>query len=166
LANKIDRRDFLTGSARACVALCGACICSRFPALAEGEAAAGEQKIPVPAELNYCGYKCPPDCKFLKATLENDVELKKEAWKLWKIEERFHVPFDPDKAICYGCKTKDKPLGIVLQRCDVRACAQEKKLDCCIECEGLTACDRDLWRRFPKFKEQVIEMQERYRGRS
>ncbi len=71
--------------------------------------------------------------------------------------------FDPEQAICYGCRAEDKPQGIVLKRCDVRACVREKELDCCIECPELSACDKDLWRRFPKFKEQVIEMQERYR---
>ena len=25
------------------------------------------------------------------------------------------------------------------------------------------ACDKDLWRRFPKFKEQVVELQVKYR---
>jgi hypothetical protein len=46
----------------------------------------------------------------------------------------------------------------------VRSCAREKKLECCIECNELGACDKDLWRRFPKFKEQVVAMQERYRA--
>ena len=159
---RIDRRTFLSNGARA-----GACLCcaSALPGAARFALAgdeAGDQPI-VPADLNYCGYSCPPDCKFLKGTLDNDVELKKEAWQLWKIEERFGVAFDPDQAICYGCKTEGKPEGIVLSRCTVRDCAQEKELDCCIECPELEACDKDLWRRFPDFKKQVVEMQGRYR---
>jgi hypothetical protein len=51
----------------------------------------------------------------------------------------------------------------VLKRCTVRDCAREKELDCCIECDELTECDKDLWRRFPSFKEQVIELQAKYR---
>ncbi|MBD3857240.1 MAG: DUF3795 domain-containing protein [Acidobacteria bacterium] len=62
-----------------------------------------------------------------------------------------------------GCKELEKPEGIVLKRCDVRACAREKELDGCIECDELPACDKDLWRRFPKFKEQVVELQVKYR---
>ena len=108
--SKIDRRQFL--SAGACV--CGACVCSGLAGFVD----AGEEKID-PAKLNFCGYTCPPDCKFLKATLEDDVELKKEAWKLWKLEERFGVAFDAEQAICYGCKAMDKPQGIVIKRCDV-----------------------------------------------
>jgi hypothetical protein len=75
-----------------------------------------------------------------------------------------HCSISNSLAVCYGCKTKDKPEGIVLQRCDVRACAPKKGHDCCIECDELKTCDKDLWRRFPKFKEQVIAMQQRYRS--
>ncbi len=161
-AKRIDRRAFLTTGAQAGITLCGFCACAQFPLAAFAEEGEKPDEIIDPKKLNYCGYSCPPDCKFLKGTLDNDVELKKEAWKLWKIEERFGVEFDPDQAICYKCKTLDKPEGIVLKRCDVRACAQKKKHESCIECNELQACDKDLWRRFPKFKEQVIAMQERY----
>jgi hypothetical protein len=139
-------------------------MCSGFPAFA-GEGTDSDKKIE-PKDLNYCGYTCPKDCKFLEATLKNDVELKREAYKIWKIEERFGVEFDPEHAICYGCKTLDKPEGIVLQRCDVRTCVREKELECCIECDELAGCDKDLWRRFPKFKEQVVELQKRYRAQA
>jgi hypothetical protein len=156
----IDRRTFLSTGAKAGFTVCGLCVCSNFDSFVF----AGE-KID-PKKINYCGYTCPEDCKFLQGTLNDNLELKKEAWKLWKIEERFGVEFDPEQAICYGCKSLDKPEGIVLARCTVRTCAQEKKLDSCIECDELTACDKDLWRRFPKFKEQVIEMQKKYRAQA
>jgi hypothetical protein len=159
-SKSIDRRTFLSTGAKAGFTVCGLCVCSNFDSFVF----AGE-KID-PEKLNYCGYTCPDDCKFLQGTLNNDVELKKEAWKLWKIEERFGVEFDPEQAICYGCKSLDKPEGIVLARCTVRDCAQEKSLDCCIECGELPACDKDLWRRFPKFKEQVVEMQKKYRAQA
>ena len=159
--SKIDRRKFIAG-----VAMCGACLCSRFPAFATEEASSTEQEAINPKERCFCGYKCPSDCKFRQATLEDDVELKREAWKEWKIEERFGVEFDAEQAICYGCKEMDKPAGIVLKRCTVRTCAMEKKLDCCIECDELQGCDKDLWTRFPKFKEQVIEMRKKYLAQS
>jgi len=76
------------------------------------------------------------------------------------------MEFDADQAICYSCKALDKPEGVVVSRCDVRACAREKKLDCCIECDELTGCDKDLWTRFPKFKEQMIAMQKKYRAQA
>ena len=150
----IDRRTFISTSAT----MCGLCVCAQFPFAAY----AGDGPID-PKKLNFCGYKCPKDCKFLKGTLDNNVELKQEAWKLWHIEERFGLEFDEKQAICYGCKELDKPEGIVLKNCTVRDCAREKELDCCIECDELPACDKDLWRRFPKFKEQVVELQVKYR---
>ena len=150
----IDRRTFISTGAT----MCGLCVCAQFPFAAY----AGDEPID-PKKLNFCGYTCPKDCKFLKGTLDNNLELKREAWELWKIEERFGVEFDEEQAFCYSCKELDKPEGIVLKRCTVRDCAREKELDCCIECDELQACDKDLWRRFPKFKEQVVEHQAHYR---
>jgi hypothetical protein len=153
----IDRRTFISTGAT----VCGLCVCAQFPFAAH----AGEEILD-PKKLNFCGYSCPEDCDFLQGTLQNNVELKKKAWKAWKIEERFDIEFDEEQAICYSCKELAKPEGIVLQRCDVRACVREKELECCIECDELTACDKDLWRRFPNFKEQVVEMQARYRDQA
>jgi hypothetical protein len=117
-----------------------------------------------PKELNYCGYKCPEDCAFLKGSVENNIELKKQAYKDWKIEERFGIAFNADDIFCFGCKNTEKPEGVVLKNCTVRSCAMEKGIDCCIECADLTGCDKDLWTRFPDFKKMVIEMQQKYRA--
>ena len=159
---RIDRRAFLSTGAMAGFTVCGLCVCSQFSGLAHAGDASKTQELIDPRRLNFCGYTCPKDCAFLEGTLNNDVTLKKEAWKDWKIEERFGLEFDPEQAICYGCKSLDKPEGVVLARCDVRACTREKELECCIECDELPACDKDLWRRFPKFKAQVVEMQKKY----
>ena len=153
----IDRRTFISTGAT----MCGLCVCAQFPLTAF----AGDEKID-PKDRNYCGYKCPKDCTFLEATLDNDVEMKKKAWGEWKIEERYGVEFDEEQALCYGCKELDKPEGIVLSRCTVRQCAREKELDCCIECDELKTCDKDLWKRFAKFHEQVVQMQEKYRAQA
>ena len=50
-----------------------------------------------PKKLMYCGYTCPEECKFLIASVKNDKELRKEAYDLWKIKERFDIEFDPEK---------------------------------------------------------------------
>ncbi|KPK84068.1 MAG: hypothetical protein AMS27_10945 [Bacteroides sp. SM23_62_1] len=156
------RRQFIITSA--CAGL-GYCFLARRTGLsAMNHLSTQDDEIPDPKKLNYCGYVCPEDCPFLKGTLENDVELKKEAYKLWQIEERFGVEFDPEKIFCYGCKAEGKPDGIVLTNCTVRSCAMSKELDCCIECDNLADCDEDLWTRFPEFKNTVIEMQKKYRA--
>jgi len=153
-AKPIDRRTFISTGAT----VCGLCACSQFPFAAW----AGDEPID-PKKLTFCGYTCPEDCKFLRATLENNLELKKEVWKEWKIEETYGLEFDEEQAICYGCKELDKPEGVVLKKCDVRPCAREKKLDSCIECDDLATCDKELWTRFPDFRQKVLEMQEKYR---
>jgi len=174
---KIDRRTFLSTGVSAGVAVCGVCFCSRMAALAEDDTTAATAATDTtaatatpqpldPKALTFCGYSCPPDCKMLQGTLEDDDALKREAYELWKLEERFGIEFDPQKVICYGCKTLDKPEGEVVARCDVRACTREKKLECCIECDELKACAKDLWQRFPDFKQQVIAMQQQYRDQS
>jgi hypothetical protein len=113
--------------------------------------------------LTYCGFKCTVQCTLYKATIENNVELKKKAYEEFKWKEKFSLDFDPEKVFCYGCKPMDKPLSINVNACTVRKCAIEKGYDCCVECNGLTACDKELWKNWPQFKEKVIEMQKSYK---
>jgi hypothetical protein len=155
----VDRRTFLVTGARTGLAVCGACLCG-FPTFADDTSAKGEAIDP--AKREYCGYVCPDDCKLLRATLADDLEGKKDAWGEWKLEERFGVAFDPKQAFCFRCKSPGKPEGFVVSHCDVRSCVREKKLECCIECAELPGCEKDLWRRFPDFKAQVVALRKRY----
>jgi hypothetical protein len=112
--------------------------------------------------FTYCGYKCTVQCNLYRATIENNNELKKKAFEEFKFKEKYNVDFDADRVFCYGCKPKDKPLSVNVSACTVRKCVLEKGYDCCIECKGLTACDKELWKDFPQFKAKVIEMQKTY----
>jgi len=158
---KLHRREFLTRCSMAGLTGCGLLICSKLSALDHFQRFAEGEKID-PKKLMYCGYTCPDDCQFLKASLENDTELKKEAYELWKIKERFDVDFGPEKIFCFGCKAVDKPEGVVQMTCTVRKCVIERGLDCCIECLELEECDKELWERFPDFKKHVIALQKQY----
>jgi len=40
----------------------------------------------------------------------------------------------------------------------------DKDLECCIECDGLAKCDKELWTNFPKFRDVVIGMQKKYKA--
>jgi len=77
-------------------------------------------------------------------------------------KEKHGVDFDAEKIFCWGCKTKDKPLGITISKCTVRNCAIKKGYDCCIECNNLVKCEFELWKNFPDFHKQVLEMQKTY----
>lgn len=164
MKENLNRREFLKKGSMVGMSCCALMLGAKLPANAGYPQSSEEtKKEPLdPKKLNYCGYKCPADCPFLKASVENNAELKKKAYDMWKIKERFGIDFDPEKIFCFGCKTTGRPVGVVLKNCDVRTCVMEKKLDCCIECTELTACEKDLWKRFPKFKEKVIAMQKEY----
>ena len=116
---------------------------------------------PDPKKLEYCGYNCPDDCEMRKAST-GSVEEKKAAFDKWKWEEKFGVEFDPDIVFCHTCKEENKPINITIQKCTVRACAVERKLESCIECQKLGECQKDLWTNFPQFKEHVINLQKKY----
>nr|WP_321357608.1 DUF3795 domain-containing protein [uncultured Draconibacterium sp.] len=121
-----------------------------------------QDELPDPKKLVYCGYTCPDDCQFLEASVKNDTELKKKVYKDWKIEEQYGIAFDAEKIFCFGCKNTDKPKGIVLTNCTVRACAINKQFDSCIQCKQLKDCDKELWSKFPDFHKSVLSMQEKY----
>ena len=159
---KIDRRVFVATSAKAGFAVCGLCMGSALTSFAGGGLDSGDG-ISLEGRC-FCGYKCPDDCAFKQGTLTDNVELKQKAWKTWKIEERYGQEFDEDQAICYGCNTMDKPEGVVLANCTVRQCAIARGEECCIDCDDLLTCDKDLWTRFPEFKNQVIDAQKTYRA--
>lgn len=149
-----NRRQFIRNSS---IASCALLISGKLSAFTFPD-----DEIPDPKKLNYCGHTCPKDCPFKEATIKNDTELKKKAYETWHIKERYNVDFDPKTSFCWGCKTKDKPAGVVMSNCSVRSCAIEKKYDSCIQCKELKTCDKDIWTRFPDFHKGVLKMQVTY----
>jgi hypothetical protein len=165
MTNKhVDRRIFLKYGTIAGVSGCAFILASKFNTLQAFNHLPDGKDVPDPQKLDYCGYTCPADCKFLKATTENNLELKKEAYNTWKVKERYGVDFDPEKIFCWGCKTPDKPEGVVINGCQVRKCAIEKGHQACIQCDNLSVCDKDLWKNFPEFYNHVKEMQKTYKA--
>jgi hypothetical protein len=157
---KQTRREFVSKGCQFGLA-CGAfALCPKL--IVQGNVP--QEEVPDPKKLDYCGYICPPDCPLYVATIENNNEKKKEAYIMWKMQERYGVPFDPEQIFCYGCKNPGKPEGIVLNRCTVRLCAIENGYDCCIECDNLSDCNRDLWNRYPEFHKEMIDTQTKYKA--
>jgi hypothetical protein len=156
----IKRREFFSTCLKAGAACC--LLMSGTGIFAQDDKNKTEK--PDPKLLNYCGYKCTNECPLYKGTIENNVEQKKKAYETFKWKEKFGVDFDADKIFCWGCKLTDKPLSINVKACTVRVCCIEKGFDSCIQCDGLTNCDKELWISFPKFKEAVISMQKKYKS--
>ena len=158
MKTEIKRRDFVTKCFKAGVTGC---------ALLYGNSLFAQDPVKQLHKqdlknLTYCGYKCTSECSLYKATIENSPELKKKAFEEFKWKEKFGVDFDAEKVFCFGCKPADKPLSINVTACTVRKCAVAKGYECCVECSGLTACDKELWKNYPKFKEIVLQMQNNY----
>lgn len=157
----LKRRDFINTCFKAGITCCALTYGTR---LTGQEAAPVQNAKPDPKSLDYCGYICPKDCPLRKATDENTVELKKKAYDTFEFRKKYGVEFDPEKVFCNGCKVKDKPLSINVSSCTVRSCVIAKGYDCCIQCDGLTKCDKELWTSFPDFRKAVIELQKKYRA--
>ncbi len=157
----LKRREFLIKGSAAGIACCAMFMGQKGLAFANMMRSAEDEPVD-PKALNYCGYQCPSDCKFLQASLKNDAGLKKEAYELWKIKEKYGIDFDPEKIFCFGCKNGEKPEGVVLVNCTVRKCVMSKELDCCVECAELEDCKKELWSQFPEFKAHVIGMRKKY----
>jgi hypothetical protein len=162
METEVSRRNFIKMSTVAGITGCAFLLSAKFNTTNAFSSFSADDAIPDPKKLNYCGYKCPDDCQFLQATRENNTELKMKVYEAWKIKEKHGIEFDAEKIFCWGCKTKDKPLGITVSKCTVRNCAIEKGYDSCIECKNLDKCEFDLWKNFPDFHKQVIELQKKY----
>jgi len=162
MKEKLNRRNFLKASSLAGFACCNLFFAGQVKALAQMEKIFDEDELIDPVKLNYCGYTCPAECKFKVASVNNDSTLLREAYNIWDVKNRFNVDFNADNIFCFGCKNQEQPEGVILTNCTVRQCAIEKGYDCCIECNELAGCDKDLWSRFPKFHEQVIDIQKEY----
>jgi hypothetical protein len=163
MESEVNRRNFIKLSTMAGITGCAFLLGAKFNSLKAFDTYSSANELPDPKKLNYCGYQCPDNCQFLQATRENNAELKRKAYETWKIKEKYGVEFDAEKIYCWGCKTKDKPLGITVSKCPVRNCAIEKGYDCCIECDNLARCGFELWKNFPDFHKQVIEMQKAFK---
>jgi hypothetical protein len=155
---KNSRRNFLKSACALGIGCCAIGI-SRINALGADYL---KDEVPDPEKLNYCGYTCPADCEMYIASIDNDIEKKKLAYEHWKIKEHYNIDFDADKIFCFQCKNTEKADGVIIKNCQVRKCAIEKGLKCCIECNNLSQCDKELWKTFPDFYKSVIEMQKKY----
>ncbi|MEZ5275299.1 MAG: DUF3795 domain-containing protein [Opitutaceae bacterium] len=155
-----SRREFLAATSKLGVACGFTCLCPMSRLAAQDSYSA----VPDPKKLNYCAYVCSKDCVMKVAGESGDLELKRAAYKEWKIKERYGLEFDPDQIFCKGCKTEEANAGAAVGNCPVRKCAMERGLNGCIECWELETCDQQLWKESPSFHARVIRMQERYRS--
>ena len=78
----------------------------------------------------YCGLDCET-CPALKATRENDDELRTKTAAEWS--KQFKAEIKPEHINCTGC-TGDGPHIMHWDECGIRKCAQEKGVANCAHC--------------------------------
>jgi hypothetical protein len=154
------RRDFLK--------LCGqfgvacACGCVAAQLRAADAAPAVPKALPDLKTRAHCGLICGDWCQLWKATQTNDLAAKQKVYTEWKWKEKFGVEFNPDQVFCHGCKAPGKPQNLAHGRCTVLQCNLDRGLESCLQCRTLAACDKELWKNYPDFRQQMIKLQQEY----
>lgn len=103
--------------------------------------------------LAYCGILCS-ECQAYKATLTNDQTLKEETAKQWS--SMYGGNIEAKDINCLGCKS-DVLFGHC-KVCDIRSCANEKKLVNCGVC-GSFACDKveNVLKQAPECRDRLMK---------
>jgi hypothetical protein len=68
----------------------------------------------------YCGLYCGA-CPVLVANEKGEVEKTAKEWKM-----------KPEEIKCFGCKTKTNAIYCI--DCDIKHCAEQKKVEFCFQC--------------------------------
>jgi hypothetical protein len=87
--------------------------------------------------IAYCGLVCS-DCEAYKATKANDDNLRKEIAAKWSKE--YNHEMKPEDVNCDGCTVDGRHIGYC-GMCQLRACAQEKKVKNCGWCAAYS-CEK------------------------
>jgi hypothetical protein len=87
----------------------------------------------------YCGLNCN-ECKVFKATQAEDYEQKKQIARHWS--DQGEIKFKPEDVDCHGCKS-DIISGFCRKLCELRPCAEEKKVKTCAARAAQTNSARD-----------------------
>ncbi len=160
-----SRRRFLEQCATAGGACCALLAWNRN--LSAGERLAiweSQESKPIDLKIfSYCGIPCLQACALSKATLKNDIKLKKLIYEKWEWKKKFGIEYDPDKVFCYTCKPGDKPQKVGMDTCPVRQCALANGVESCVQCSNLEACDKEYWKRWPDQYALTKRLQARYR---
>jgi len=166
MESRQSRRHFLGSCAKIGGGCCALLAWNKLlPAGAGPQEKKDQEKKPLDLKtLSYCGIPCLQACELYKATLENDVPMKKLVYEKWEWKKKFGVEFDPDKVFCYTCKPGDKPMKAGMDTCTVRQCAMANGMESCVQCQNLAACRDEFWKTWPQTLEFVKKLQARYRA--
>ena len=78
MTNQLNRRNFIKRSSVVGIAGCTLLLSAKLNSLNAFDNLSSINEPIDPTKLNYCGYTCPVDCKFLK---EQDYKVTPEAYE-------------------------------------------------------------------------------------
>ena len=97
----------------------------------------------MPEIIAYCGLNCE-GCPIFWATREQDTQkqndMRVEIVRLTREHYGMEIRLE-DVTDCDGCRAETGRLFSACAKCEIRACAQERKLDSCAYCADY-ACEK------------------------
>jgi hypothetical protein len=86
--------------------------------------------------IAHCGINCF-ECPSYIGTITGNITLLEKMNKDYGTEKTDSIDF-----VCLGCKYHDlKLIATDCAKCEIRACAQNKKIDFCATCSDYNTCD-------------------------
>ena len=163
MLSHLPRRDFFKLCGQFGAACVSGCLAARLSAeQGLSTSPTPPPKLPGLKTRAYCGLICDDNCPLFKATRTNDAAAKAKVYQEWKWKEKFGVEFSPDAVFCHGCKAPGKPENIPHARCTVLKCSVGRGLESCLQCRTLPTCDKELWKNYPDFHQQMVKLQQAY----
>lgn len=87
--------------------------------------------------IGYCGIDCEK-CDVYIATKNNDQELRKKTAEYWSKLNNVQIPVEA--MYCTGCRMDGVKTVYCDKMCQIKKCAEQKKKNCCNECEAWQNC--------------------------
>lgn len=85
-----------------------------------------------------CGLDCSTCAAFI-ATKNNDQGLREKTAKEWteryRSTRKGRPPVKPEEINCLGCLSETGPIYLYCQKCEIRNCGLERKINNCQECK-------------------------------
>ena len=103
----------------------------------------------------FCGIICN-NCPAFIATVNDDIEHKKEIADSWSSDDKL---LEPEDVECEGCIVGDYKLMKLCNNCDIRPCVLEKNIKNCAYCYDYP-CERldKIFKLSPQPKETLEEI--------
>ncbi|HOI25521.1 MAG TPA: DUF3795 domain-containing protein [Caldisericia bacterium] len=84
------------------------------------------------SKISYCGLDCEI-CPAFIATRDGNADLLEETAQRWS--ELYHCTMTPKDVLCGGCTSGSGIVNCHWHECEIRICAEDKKVENCGKCE-------------------------------